>query len=65
MNDYEEMVAKYGLIEEAQVGTNEFGEAVIVSIDEECACVTTIQKNGWARINVYHKDGTCEETYRR
>ena len=65
MNDYEEMVAKYGLIEEAQVGVNGVGETVVVSIDEECVCVTTLQKNGWARINVYHKDGTCEETYQR
>lgn len=65
MSDYEEMVAKYGLIEETKIGKNEDGEYVVVSIDKECACIRTLQKNGWMRINIYHKDGTIEEMFER
>jgi hypothetical protein len=25
--------------------------------------VTTVQENGWTRVNYYHKDGTVEEIY--
>ena len=60
--NYEELVTKFGYIE-GQVGTNENGENVLVSIDNECASIRTLQHNGWQRINVYWKDGTEEEYY--
>lgn len=62
---YEEMVEKYGLIEETMVGTDEDGNYVFVSIDDECACFETSQKNGWTRVNLYHKDGTNEEMFKK
>ena len=65
MNFYDELKTKYGLINESMVGKNELGENVIVSIDDNCACVRTLQNNGWARINLYYKDGTCEELYQK
>ena len=63
MNDYEELVAKYGYIEEYQCGKNEDGENVMVSIDKDCACIRTYQRNGFVRVNIYHNDGTIEELY--
>lgn len=65
MNTYEKMLNNYGLIAEAKVGVNETGEKVVVSIDEESACVRTLQDNGWMRINIYHKDGTEEEMFQK
>lgn len=49
--------------------TSSKGENVIIDIDgydeENMAILKTItlQKNGFARINVYHFDGTTEELY--
>ena len=64
-NTYEEMVDKYGLIEEYRMGKDEDGDPVMVSIDDTCASIRTFQKNGWVRINVYYKDGTVEELFER
>ena len=53
------------------VATNEDGESVIVEVygtDENGNIIwqlTTSQKNGWLRIDVYYKDGTVEELYKR
>jgi len=63
MTYYDELKQKYGLIPDTQVGVNENGESVIVSIDEECACVTTMQNNRWSRTNIYYPDGWEEEYY--
>ena len=65
MNTYEEIVAKYGYTDTAKCVVNEDGEKVLLSIDEDGACVRTLQKNGWMRINVYYKDGTCKELYQK
>ena len=47
----------------------EDGEDVIVEAehDEDGLVwkISTLQKNGWMRINYYYKDGTIEETYSR
>lgn len=63
MTYYDELVEKYGLISEVKVGVNEDGENCMISIDEECACIRTLQKNNWMRVNIYYKDGTSEELY--
>ena len=34
------------------------------SVDEHYK-VTTLQKNGWARVNCYYEDGTIDETFER
>ena len=62
---YNELLQKYGYIEEPLVGTNANGENVIISIDKKCACTRTLQHNGWQRINIYYADGTSEESYER
>ena len=63
MTYYDELVEKYGLIPEAKVGVNEDGDYCMVSIDETCACIRTLQKNNWMSVNIYYKDGTSEELY--
>ena len=62
MTHYEELFNQFGFIE-AQAGINEDGEYVIVSIDENCASVRTLQSNQWQRINIYYKDGVEDEYY--
>ena len=64
MTEYEKLFKKFGLVNQ-QVGENEKGEWVIVTINKEFAMVTTSQKNGWLRHNVYWKDGTEEESYNK
>jgi len=61
---YNELFSKYGMVT-CQVGVNDLGQHVVVSIDDESASVRTLQDNGWQRINIYHKDGTEEELYER
>ena len=46
-------------------GKNEDGENVIVEHGNCYFKVTTAQNNGWTRINVYHANGTTEETYQK
>lgn len=47
----------------------ECGEDVIVDAyyeeDELIWKISTVQSNGWLRINCYHPDGTVEEMYER
>ena len=64
MTDYEKLFTKFGMVE-GQCGTNSNGENVVVSIDNECASVRTLQDNGWSRINIYYKDGCVEEYYEK
>ena len=40
---------------------NENDEAVIVEVTNEYLKTSTMQNNGWIRINIYHKDHTVEE----
>lgn len=44
-------------------GTNDNGETVHISIYHERIVVSTMQDNGWNRINTYWRDGTREETF--
>lgn len=46
-------------------GSNEDGEDVWISIFHDRIVTETHQKNGWVRTNIYHRDGTREELYRR
>ena len=64
MTEYEKLYNKFGLIDQ-QVGQNEDKEYVVVTVTAEYAVITTSQKNGWLRNNVYWKDGTEEESYSR
>ena len=50
--------------------TTETGEDVIImaQLDNDGEIVwkiSTLQDNGWIRINYYHKDGTVEEMFER
>lgn len=45
------------------IGENDSGEFVTTSICTDCIVCETLQKNGWTRKNIYHRDGTIEETY--
>jgi hypothetical protein len=46
-------------------GENEKGEAVQISISPDEIEVATMQKNGWVRQDIYHRDGTVEELFDR
>lgn len=61
---YEDLLTEYGICE-GLIGVNEDGEKVIISIDEESAIVETLQDNDWIRVNIYCKDGTQEEYFKR
>ena len=43
--------------------TNEYGNNVIVEVFSDCLKISTLQNNGWTRINEYYKDGTTTESY--
>ena len=40
---------------------NKNDETVIVEVTIEYLKTSTMQNNGWIRINIYHKDHTAEE----
>lgn len=42
---------------------NENNENIILEITDEYLKISTIQNNGWTKVNVYHKDHTVEEYY--
>ena len=46
-------------------GKNVDGEHVIISVFEDKVVVSTLQKNGWTRTNIYYTDGVVEETYKK
>ena len=65
-NDLEGMVAlmdTYGDSTTMYPGTNDNGETVHISIYNERIVVSTMQDNGWSRINTYWRDSTREETF--
>lgn len=62
--DYKELYEQFGLVE-GQIGVNIDDEYVMLTIDEESATVSTLQENGWIRVNIFYPDGTEEELYRR
>lgn len=46
-------------------GLNDDGERITVLVSPDAVEVSTLQDNGWFRVNTYHRDGTREETYRK
>lgn len=42
---------------------NEKGENLIINISEEFLKISTIQDNGWKRVNIFYKDKTMEEYF--
>lgn len=42
---------------------NELEEDIVVDVSKKALKISTIQKNGWIRVNIYYKDGTTEEYY--
>jgi len=44
-------------------GENEAGETVYISICHSRIVVRTLQENHWIRLNVYYRDGSCDETF--
>ena len=66
--NYSEIITlmdKYGDSKNLFFGENENGESITLDISHDKVMVSTLQKNGWERINIYHRDGTTEETYKR
>lgn len=44
---------------------NSDDEYVVIEGNEKCYILTTLQQNGWCRINEYYPDGTVTETYEK
>lgn len=66
--NYNEVIAlmdNYGDSENLFFGENENGESITLDISHDKVTVSTLQKNGWERVNVYHRDGSTEETYKK
>lgn len=62
---YKEIEAKVRGIDLPATAVNEDGDNVIIDCADDCYRVTTLQKNGWYRTNIFHPDGTIEELYDR
>ena len=66
--NYNEVIAlmdNYGDSKNLFFGENESGESITLDISHDRVTVSTLQKNGWERVNIYHRDGTREETYKK
>ena len=61
LNDFYNDKADLGLF----TTKNEKDEDVIIEITNNYLKTSTIQNNGWMRINIYHKDKTVEEYYEK
>ncbi len=64
--DYDGMVSimdQYGDAEGIFTGHNDSGEGITVTVSQDDLMVTTCQKNGWVRKNIYYRDGTSEELF--
>lgn len=57
------LMDEYGGSKTMKLGENENGENVQISIFFDRICVSTMQHNGWVRVNTYWRDGTREETF--
>lgn len=55
-----ELMAKYGDSKYPFYGSNEHGEAVLISIAKDSIETRTFQANGWLRVNYYGADGSME-----
>ena len=61
LNDFYNDKADLGLF----TTKNKKDEDVIIEITNNYLKTSTIQNNGWMRINIYHKDKTVEEYYEK
>lgn len=59
------LMDKYGNSDNMLFGDNDQGENVTLSIYCDKIICTTYQKNGWARTDIYYRDGDREETYNK
>lgn len=59
--DFYKGVAPIGLF----TSVNEHGENMIIDISKDFLEISTIQSNGWTRVNIFHKDKTVEEYFER
>lgn len=60
-----ETMDKYHHLDQMVFARNELEELQAISIYKDKIFVDTYQRNGWIRKNVYHRDGTIEETYEK
>ena len=56
---------QYGGTDGIFVGHNEEGEDTLMSVSNGDITVTTFQKNGWIRKDVYFRDGVSETLFDR
>lgn len=64
-HEREKIMNEHEMFNTLLVGVNDDGENVIVTVFEDRIEFVTCQKNGWCRINIYHRDGTYEELYKK
>lgn len=58
-NDFYSGVAKKGVF----TSVNDNNENIILEVTDEYLKISTLQNNGWVRVNLYYKDHTSEEYY--
>lgn len=65
MNEFEQLKSKLIGMELPIMAVNSNDETVINEGNKDVLITTTVQRNGWLRINEYYPDGTTTETYER
>ena len=66
--DYLDLIKEFNCEDFPVAGVNEDGEHAIIEHyngDDPYFKITTLQHNGWTRINYYYEDGSREELYER
>ena len=58
-------MSNYSTTDYALSGVNTQGEKMLISIYSDKIITRTFQSNGWTRVNTYHDDYTCEETFEK
>lgn len=58
-----ELMKHHEEFDQMLMGKNENGENTYISVNEDNITISTYQRNGWIRENVYWRDGTEEELY--
>jgi hypothetical protein len=61
--EMKDIMDKHGDSKTMYPGVNENGETVFISIYHDRIVVSTMQDNGWNRINTYYRDGSSDETF--
>lgn len=59
-----QIMAEYGKDGLLTIGESVSGESVVLSVCSDHITTTTLQRNGWTRVNTYWHDGTTEEAYK-